>query len=84
MTDTDSRNARMVNRIDDWLAQPGEKTRYSDEDERVLRYIRSQLTLEGYENRPDDDKTVGHLHDVARLRLTPYSKENEHDHPSDS
>jgi hypothetical protein len=47
------------------------------EDKRVLGYIREALTPEAIEKRHEDDKAVGHLHDVAKTRLRPYEKANE-------
>lgn len=67
----------LVKQIDAWLALPGTKTRYSDDDERVLRYVRSQITPKGLAARPEYYESVTHLHEVARQRLAPYRAETE-------
>ena len=46
------------------------------EDRDVLRYVRSQITPEGIEKRPDEDKNVSHLQEVARARLKNYETRN--------
>ncbi len=77
-------DAALVKQIDAWLALPGSKARYDDEDERVLRYIRSQITPEGLAARPEHYENIIHLHEVARQRLAPYRAEMEgtsHDNP---
>lgn len=75
-------NDRIVARIDRWLRAGGSQTRYGEDDASVLRYVRSQLTPEGYAARSDDDKNVLHLIEVAKVRLAPYDKEDRsHDHP---
>lgn len=40
-----------------------------DEDDRVLFYVRSQITEKGLERRGEDDQDVSHLREVARKRL---------------
>lgn len=46
--------------------------RVTGEDKRVLAYIRSQLTPEGFAKRSEDDVDVSHLIQVANTRLRPY------------
>jgi hypothetical protein len=46
---------RLIARIDEKIPVA------DDMDAPVLRYIRTQITPEGQENRPDEDKDVSHL-----------------------
>lgn len=62
-------NARMVKRIDDAL----ERVRDTFDAEK-LRYVRSQITPAGFEKRPDEDKDVSHLTDIAKSILKRYEK----------
>ena len=65
-------NTRMIARInavyDDLADGPGQ------EDKNVLTYIRDALSPEAIEKRHDEDKSVKHLHEVAKQRLKPYEK----------
>lgn len=57
----------MIARIDKALPRT-----MSEEDRRVLAYIRSQITAEGQERRPELYKAVDHLMEVAHQRLRTY------------
>jgi hypothetical protein len=66
-----NRDERMIKLIDEALPNIPD----TNEDSRVLRYIRSQLTPEGLQAREDEwggNPGVQHLHEVARQRLRPY------------
>jgi hypothetical protein len=79
-TDTKNVNERMIDRIDAVLALDTRFDRYGPEDEAVLRYVRKQLEPTRLESRADDQfdsGSVTHLHEVAKMRLTPYEKEAE-------
>jgi hypothetical protein len=58
---------RMIDRIDAALPRAT-----NEEDRRVLTYIRGQITPTGQERRPEINKAVDHLMEVAHQRLRHY------------